>query len=394
MKDETAIPEAMRARDQWLCWRSEKRNGKSTKIPIDPQTGAFGSSTDDSTWRDFESALEYFHAGGCDGIGFVFTEDDPYVGIDLDDCRDPETRRPDPEMKSIVQQLDSYTEVSPSGTGYHVIVDGELPPGRNRRGKIELYDRARYFTVTGEHVSGLPTEIESRQPELEMVHREHVDQNSRGRETSRGDVSGSSKLSNQEVLEKARAASNGEKFDRLWSGSTVGYDSHSEADMALCCLLAFWTGGDHHQMDRLFRHSGLVRAKWDEIHYSDGSTYGERTLERAIEHTSEFYEPQIRDEKTESLKADQRAGGGSSTTRHQQYLEKKNDILEKRVEALEATLEEKNQLIGELERDVERNDRMQVANSNSDERRGRQSDAGRSLSLWQKLCRRVRSQTE
>ncbi|MFP8958313.1 hypothetical protein ACLI4Y_16460 [Natrialbaceae archaeon A-CW3] len=389
MIDETAIPEAMRARDQWLCWRSENRNGKSTKIPIDPQTGSFGSSTDDSTWSDFESALEYFHVGDCDGIGFVFTEDDPYVGIDLDDCRDPETGRPDPEMKSIVQQLDSYTEVSPSGTGYHVIVEGELPPGRNRRGKIELYDRARYFTVTGEHVSGLPTEIESRQSELEMVHREHVDQNSSGGETSRGDERVSSKLSNQEVLEKARTASNGEKFDRLWSGSTVGYDSHSEADMALCCLLAFWTGGDHHQIDRLFRQSGLVRAKWDDVHYGDGSTYGERTLERAIEHTSEFYEPRDRDGK-----ADQRAGSEPSTTRHQQYLEKKNEILEKRVEELEATLEEKNQLIVKLERCVKRKDEVQVANSNSGERRGRQSDAGRSLSLWQKLCRRVRSQTD
>ena len=389
MIDETAIPDAMRARDQWLCWRSEKRNGKQTKIPIDPQTGSFGSSTDDSTWSDFESTLEYFHTGGCDGIGFVFTEEDPFVGIDLDDCRDPETGRPDPEMKSIVKQLDSYTEVSPSGTGYHVIVDGEVPPGRNRRGKIELYDRARYFTVTGEHVSGLPTAIEPRQPELEMIHREYVDQDSSRGRPSRSDEGVSSKLSNEEVLEKARTASNGEKFGRLWSGSTVGYDSHSEADMALCCLLAFWTGGNHNQMDQLFRQSGLIRAKWDDVHYGDGSTYGERTLERAIEHTSEFYEPRVRDGKT-----DQRAGSEPSTTRHQQYLEKKNEILEKRVEELEATLKEKNQLIGELERCVKRNDEGQVANSNSGERRGRQSDAGRSLSLWQKLCRRVRSQTD
>nr|WP_252699724.1 hypothetical protein [Natronosalvus vescus] len=243
--------------------------------------------------------------------------------------------------------------------------------------------------MTGEHVPGLPTEIESRQPELEMVHREHVDQNSSGGETSRSDESVSSTLSNKEVLKKARAASNGEKFERLWSGSTVGYDSHSEADMALCCLLAFWTGGDHHQMDRLFRHSGLVRAKWDDVHYGDGSTYGERTLERAVEHTSEFYEPRVRDGKT-----DQRAGSEPSTTRHQQYLEKKNKILEKRVEELEATLEEKNQLISEFERSVKRNDEIQVGNSNSGEKRRRQSDAGRSLSLWQKVWRQVCPQKE
>jgi len=97
-------------------------------------------------------------------------------------------------------------------------------------------------------------------------------------------------LEDEDLLEKARNASNGEKFERLWNGNTVGYDSQSEADMALCCLLAFWTGGDRTQMDHLFRQSGLLREKWDEVHYADGSTYGEKTIERAIATTSEFYD--------------------------------------------------------------------------------------------------------
>lgn len=83
------------------------------------------------------------------------------------------------------------------------------------------------------------------------------------------------------------AATNGAKFERLWNGNTAGYESHSEADMALCCLLAFWTGGDATQMDRLFRQSGMYRGKWDEVHYADGSTYGEKTVERAIQTTTE-----------------------------------------------------------------------------------------------------------
>ena len=98
-------------------------------------------------------------------------------------------------------------------------------------------------------------------------------------------------MTDEELIQKAKDAANGEKFERLWNGSTVGYDSHSEADMALCSLLAFWTGGDAHRMDRLYRESGLMRDKWIEPHYADGSTYGQKTIERAIEGTSEFYDP-------------------------------------------------------------------------------------------------------
>ncbi len=382
----------MRARDQWLCWRNEKRNGKSTKVPIDPQTRSFGSSTDDSTWSDFDSALEYFQSGGCDGIGFVFTDDDPYVGIDLDDCRDPETGRPDPEMKSIVQQLDSYTEISPSGTGYHVIVNGELPQGRNRRGNIELYERARYFTVTGEHVPGLPTEIEPRQAELENVHREYVDQNSSGGGTSSGHDRGSSTLSNEAVLEKARAASNGEKFNRLWSGSTVGYDSHSEADIALCCLLAFWTGGNHNQMDQLFRQSGLARAKWDDVHYGDGATYGERTLERSIEHTSAYYEPHD-EPREDSRKASQKAGEQHLRTRKVQYLERKNAILERRVTDLEATLEEKNNHIRHLETTIKEYEEGRVSRSRESGDTA-EPHSTRSRSIWTRVRRVIGSRDD
>jgi len=107
-----------------------------------------------------------------------------------------------------------------------------------------------------------------------------------------------------DLIEKARNASNGEKFERLWNGNTVGYDSQSEADMALCCLLAFWTGGDQTQMEHLFRQSGLLREKWDEVHYADGSTYGEKTIERAIAITSEFYDPGAGDDTADDTPAD------------------------------------------------------------------------------------------
>ena len=303
-----SCPAALVTRDQWVGWRTQERDGKQTKVPVDPATNQFASTTDPETWTDFATAREHATANDL-GIGFVFTADDPIVGVDLDDCRDPEDGTLTEWAEDIVTRLDSFTEVSPSGSGLHVLVKGDLPDGRNRHGDVELYDDARFFTVTGEHMSGTPTTIEARQDALQAVHTEYVaqdDPSNRGAEdgttsegtataaapdrTNSGTATGpGNDLGDDALLKKARNASNGEKFQRLWRGTTTGYPSQSEADMALCSMLAFWTGGDADQMDRLFRDSGLMRSKWDEQHFADGATYGERTIERAIHGTDEFF---------------------------------------------------------------------------------------------------------
>jgi len=365
-----AIPETLRKREQWVCWREEERDGKPTKIPVTPATGGFASSTDPETWTGFERALDYTETEHADGIGFVFTDDDPIVGVDLDDCRDLETDDVDDAALDIIERLDSYTEVSPSGTGYHVLITGALPEGRNRRGSVELYDTARFFTVTGDHVERTPTRVARRQDSLTAIHREYVQDTERDtapESEQRGDADDRSPttdaadvdvdLEDEDLLEKARNASNGEKFERLWNGNTVGYDSQSEADIALCCLLAFWTGGDRIQMERLFRQSGLMREKWDEVHYADGSTYGEKTIERAIATTSEFYDPDAGgDTEDPHGTPDRVATGGTpaETDRSRAYLAEKNRLLSKRVDELEATLEQKTERIETLETEIER----------------------------------------
>jgi len=299
-----------------------------------------------------------------------FTDDDPIVGVDLDDCRDPETGDVDDAAQDIIARLDSYTEVSPSGTGYHVLITGELPDGRNRRGSIELYDTARFFTVTGNHVERTPTRVARRQDALTAIHREYVQDTERdtaGEFDQRGGVDGQSPttgaadvdvdLEDEDLLEKAMSASNGEKFERLWNGNTAGYDSQSEADMALCCLLAFWTGGDRTQMDQLFRQSGLHREKWDEVHYADGSTYGEKTIERAVTTTSEFYDPDAGDDAADPHSPPDKVTAGGTpddADRSRAYLAEKNRLLSERVDELEATLEQKTKRIDTLEAEIER----------------------------------------
>jgi putative DNA primase/helicase len=127
---------------QWLCWRIEERDGKPTKVPYSPLTGEKASTTNPENWASYSEAVEAYREHGYDGIGVVFSEDDPFCGVDLDGCLNPETGEIEGWAQEIIEDLDSYTEVSPSGRGVHVLIRGELPPGRNRKGRIEMYDRA------------------------------------------------------------------------------------------------------------------------------------------------------------------------------------------------------------------------------------------------------------
>jgi len=147
-----SIPDELKVLKQWVNWRPEQRSGdsKPTKIPVNPRTGRLASSTNADTWTDFSSACERAHSSnGQLGIGFVFTPNDPYVGVDLDHCRDPVTGEMDEWAQEIIDVLNSYTEISPSGTGVKIICKGTKPGTRSRKGKIEMYEHSRYFTVTG-----------------------------------------------------------------------------------------------------------------------------------------------------------------------------------------------------------------------------------------------------
>jgi hypothetical protein len=269
---------------QWLCWRTEERGDEPTKVPYSPLTGERASSTNPKTWAGYKEAVNAYKEHGYDGIGFVFTPEDDLCGVDLDGCLNPETGEIEGWAQEIIEELDSYTEISPRGRGVHVLLRGSIPPGRNRKGRFEMYDRGRYFTVTGRHLAGTPRAIEERQLQLEHV-AGHVfgrPESTNGHKTLRPEFV--SEVSDEEIIERAGAADNGEKFRRLWGGETTGYASPSEADAALCSILAFWTGPDPGRIDVLFRQSKLCREKW--IRRED---YRHKTIERALKDRTEFY---------------------------------------------------------------------------------------------------------
>jgi putative DNA primase/helicase len=273
----------MKELDQWVCWRSEERGGRRTKVPYSPASGSRARCDDPATWGTFSETRDAVREGHYDGLGFVFTAEDPFCGVDLDGCVDPETGEVESWAMEVVEELGSYTEFSPSGTGLHVIVRAVLPEGGNRRGGIELYERGRFFTVTGRRLSGTSHLIEERQQQISTLHARLFPP--REKEQPVKDAAAANGLTDDEILRRAMGAANGGKFARLWTGDRSGYASDSEADLALCSMLAFWTGPDEERISSLVAKSGLAREKWNR------EDYRRRTIVRALEGMTSFYEP-------------------------------------------------------------------------------------------------------
>jgi putative DNA primase/helicase len=147
------IPGQLTERPQWVCWCLEEREGKATKVPYTPGTERRASSTDLMTWATFSEARATYEAGNplaYDGFGFVFCSADPFVGIDLDDCRDSNSGEISPWARKIIDSVqEGYVEVSPSDNGIQIIVEGVVRGGGMRKGKVEMYSRERFFTITG-----------------------------------------------------------------------------------------------------------------------------------------------------------------------------------------------------------------------------------------------------
>lgn len=164
-----AIPSQLTTYPQWVVWRwGAERSGRREKVPYYSRTGHRASVSNPDTWATF---IEAVHAlWGYDGLGFVLTEADPFVGVDLDHCRDPRTGTIKPWALKIIASLSSYTEITPSGAGIRIFLRGSLLPGGRKRGHVEIYDHSRFLTVTGWHLAGSPTTIEYRGEPLREVH--------------------------------------------------------------------------------------------------------------------------------------------------------------------------------------------------------------------------------
>jgi hypothetical protein len=279
----TNIPSELKRLPNWVLCKAEKRDNKLTKIPYSVN-GSKAKSNDPTTWSPFQPILNKV-GNGYAGIGFEFALKDGIIGIDFDGCRDPETGDVDLDILEWIRRLNSYAEVSISGTGLHVFVKATIPGERRRKGDIEIYDSGRFFVVTGERFKDSSLRIEERQKELTAFYNAVFGDEENSTEKAQQAVAGhilNPTLQDKEIIRKAAAAKNGDKFKRLFfDGDTSGYRSQSEAELALCNLLHFQAGDNPAQIDRLVRQSALMRTKWAEKR--GAQTYGDMTLNKAIE---------------------------------------------------------------------------------------------------------------
>ncbi|NHM92943.1 phage/plasmid primase, P4 family [Staphylococcus sp. 10602379] len=288
------IPYELQELDHWCCFKIEQgTNGRKTKRPYNPLTNEFAKSNDESTWVSFEDAASL--SVNYDGIGFFFKE--PYVGVDLDDVSQEiteylENDDSDNIISEFIDVLETYAEISPSGNGIHLILKGELPPKGRRRGNVEIYDKGRFFTMTGKNIGGYRGVTEDEMNKLSYLHSKYIlkpDTEKKVINTSKGF---GNDLSAEQIIDIAKKSKNGLRFTTLFEGDwSQFYNSQSEADLALCNDLAFWTARDPHKMDEIFRKSVLYRDKWDETRGDD--TYGNQTISKAIDGCQNEFIPEV-----------------------------------------------------------------------------------------------------
>ena len=291
---DTEALQFLASKPRWVNWMWVKKD-KWTKPPYQPN-GELARSTDPSTWSTYSKVLAAAKSGRFDGIGYVLFRGAPgvdpeewpadtLVGVDFDHVID-EQHNIDETVMRYVMDLNTYVEVSPSGTGLRCFLHGDLPPGGRKKGPIELYENGRYLTITGQHLKGEPTTIGPRQEEVEAFHGlifAKVDPPSLPPRQVEAPP-----LIDTDLIAKASKAD--DAFSDLYAGRWQGsFDSQSNADLALCGKLAFWTAGNSAQIDRLFRASGLMREKWDTRRGS--GTYGSQTVDKALSDAHEFYSP-------------------------------------------------------------------------------------------------------
>ena len=279
--DANAIPSDLRELDQWVVWREEKRGGKPTKVPYNPHGGRKASSTDSTTWTTFKNAIEVFQrsSGRYNGIGFVFSPDDPFAGVDLDGCID-ENGHVERWAEEIISRVNTYTEISPSGRGVKLLLRGKVPGRRKRSGRIEMYDKSRYFTVTAQHLKGTPTTVEDRGGELADLYHQVFKEDKQSAAIRL--VWPKSEPGDDGIIAKVASSP---RWADLWRGDIDGYPSASEADLALCGRIAFFAGADHDWIDRIFRQSALCRDKW-----TQREDYRQATIVRALDGMTSFYD--------------------------------------------------------------------------------------------------------
>ena len=278
----------------WILYRLELCGNRMKKIPVNPKDGKAISVSESEYWTDYDTAMAAQQKINANGVGVVFNEAPiegklHLTGIDIDHCLDAAANSATPVALEIGKNLNSYTEVSPSGTGLHILVLSAVSASyKNQEYGIEIYSRKRFFTFTGNRIPSLNPDICDRTVQLEEIivkyfpNRNPCHKSKKTNPPTCGLFGCATSEEDNKILAKMFKSRNGEKLKNLFYGDIKAFhNDHSRADFALACHLSYWTNNNLPQIERLFRKSGLMRPKWDSLRGS--STYGQLTVQKAIE---------------------------------------------------------------------------------------------------------------
>lgn len=304
MTDTANLPSSLKRDGLFCCWRYEKNPDnpdKPKKVPYSPIGGHRASSTNEKDFASFAGAEAV--QSKYDGLGVGIFGD--LAAIDIDHCIDKGGSY-NQLARDIVFWFEArippaYIETSPSGTGIRILFrapgfqyDKQKYYINNQKIGLEVYVAGatnKYVTVTG-NAQVKCDELPDCTEELEMILEHHMRRDSNSQASAAVPPSTSVIPGDTELLEKISVSKQGQQFDRLWTGDTSGHGGDdSAADLALCNMLAFWTGKDAIRMDTLFRQSGLMREKWDKMH--GAMTYGAMTIEKAIVDCRDAYTGEV-----------------------------------------------------------------------------------------------------
>ena len=270
----------------FVCW-------VTGKIPINIYTGGGAQSNNPQSWATFDECVAYKNTHTTIlGVGIMLGPDETgrqIIGIDIDHVV---ANKLLDTMDFVLKNIEGYSEISQSEDGVHVITFGSVPNGARKKGGLEIYDNLRYIALTGTRVYAETSvsKVDDQTKNISKVYDKYFGEALRMKDVD--DIENptymvakkfirKSNLMADEIVEKASKSTGGAKFDALYHGSWEdNYQSQSEADMAFCCMLAFWTQKNAGLMDDIFRQSGLMREKWDRKERD--TTYGQMTINSAI----------------------------------------------------------------------------------------------------------------
>lgn len=292
------IPQSLKVMSNWCAWKLEKRKEQITKVPYQA-IGKRASSTDRNTWSTFKLISELISTDDqYNGYGFMLS--DGIVFVDVDHCITDDGTLDERGADILSAFPLSFAEISQSGHGLHILTRGTIPRNfHNQKQGVEMYSYSRFCAVTGNAIQA--SEPTQEQDGIDYVFNKYSTHSGNAISTySEPLTTGISAYTDRWVIGHAMniEGQKGKDFRTLFSGDISQYSSQSEADSALCTLLAFWCDRDQGQMDRIFRQSGLYRKKWER------EDYRTRTLSHACEHIPESiteYQKRMNREKARAI---------------------------------------------------------------------------------------------